>query len=150
MKTNRHITVPRERVYDGFLKIVHHKKRIILGFFIILVSIVGLYVYSHYNPEDFSLFPKCPVYVLTGYKCPGCGSQRAFHHLFLGHFRMAFQYNPLMMLLAPYVLLGVYIEYIANQTHPLISRLRRIFFGKWALLVLAIIIALYAIGRNCF
>ena len=27
------------------------------------------------------MFPRCPFYVLTGLKCPGCGSQRALHCL---------------------------------------------------------------------
>ena len=40
-------------------------------------------VYHKYNPSDFKLFPKCPFYVLTGLKCPGCGTQRAIHCLLL-------------------------------------------------------------------
>lgn len=119
-----------------------------IGVSILLVAIAGLYLYSQYNPENSPFFPKCPVYTLTGYKCPGCGSQRAFHHLFQGHLRTAFHYNPLMMLLAPYILLGVYIEYIANPTHPYVPRIRHIFFGKWAVFTLALLIALYTLLRN--
>ena len=124
------------------------KKRVFIGFAIIIVLLAGVYLYSQYNPEDYLLFPKCLIYTLTGYKCPGCGSQRAFHYLFQGNFITAFLYNPLMMLLMPYILLGIHIEYIANRTSPHIVRLRNVFFGKWAVLVLAVIILLYSILRN--
>ena len=115
-----------------------------------ILLIIGAYLYSQYNPEDYILFPKCPIYTLTGYKCPGCGSQRALHNLFHGNFLTAFMYNPLMILLIPYVFLGIYIEYIANKSNQLIVRLRDIFFEKWALLVLAVIILLYTMLRNVY
>lgn len=124
------------------------KKRVWIGMAIIIALLTGIYLYAHYNPENTSFFPKCPVYMLTGYKCPGCGSQRAFHHLFQGDFLTAFRYNPLMILLIPYVLCGIYIEYIADRADPRISRFRAFFFGKWAILVLAIVILFYIIWRN--
>lgn len=124
------------------------KKRIWIGVVMIIVTWIGIYLYSQYNPEDTPFFPKCPVYSLTGYKCPGCGSQRAFHHFFQGDFSAAFRYNPLMLLLIPYILLGVYVEYIANRMNPRIVRFRAFFFGKWAALALAILILFYTIGRN--
>jgi len=114
---------------------------------VIAVS-VGIYVYAHFDPAQYGFFPKCPVYALTGYKCPGCGSQRAFHSLFQGHFREAFLYNPLMFILVPYILLGIYIEYFARQSAQITMRLRAIFFGKWAVIILAILITLYTFLRN--
>ena len=113
-----------------------------------IVIIVAIYLYSNYNPENYRIFPKCPVYLLTGYQCPGCGSQRAFYHLFNGDIITAFRYNPLFMLLVPYVLSGIYIEYIANKTKPRIVRIRELLFGKWAAVVLGIIIVIYTIFRN--
>ena len=115
---------------------------------IIMAIIVGVYLYSQYNPEEYNIFPKCPVYTITGYKCPGCGSQRAFHNLFQGNFLTAFTYNPFMILLVPYVLLGIFIEYVANRLNPFVVRLRNIFFGKWAVLALAAIVVLYTLIRN--
>ena len=122
--------------------------KIFAGISVILAIVVGVYLYSQYDPEKYLLFPKCPVYTLTGYKCPGCGSQRAFHNLFQGNLMTAFMYNPFMILLVPYVLLGISIEYIANRLNPIVVRLRSIFFGKWALLVLAVIVVLYTVLRN--
>ena len=57
-------------------------------------------------------------------------------------------YNPLMLLLAPYILSGVFIEYIANKTNPRVVRLHNLLFGKWALLALAVITLLFVILRN--
>jgi hypothetical protein len=52
--------------------------------------IVGLYWY--FNPIGL-LFPKCPVFSLTGMYCPGCGSQRALHAFLNGNVADAFRQN---------------------------------------------------------
>ena len=113
-----------------------------------IVIMAGVYVYAHYNPENHQFFPKCPVYLLTGYQCPGCGSQRAFHQLFQGNIAMAFRYNPFVLVLVPYIMTGVVLEYVANRANPRIARLREILFGQWAVLLLAFIIVLFTILRN--
>ena len=128
--------------------IVKNKKRALIGLTIIIALLAGIFLYSYYDPEKYLLFPKCPVYTLTGYQCPGCGSQRAFHNFFHGNFLTAFRYNPIMLLLIPYVMLGVYIEYIANRFNPRITNIRNIFFGKWAVLIIALIIISFTIYRN--
>jgi hypothetical protein len=127
---------------------MNRKKRIGTGLALLIVMIVGIYVYAHYNPEDYRFFPKCPVYMLTGYKCPGCGSQRAFYHLFQGNFMTAFRHNPLVLLLVPYMLLGIYVEHVADRANSRIVHLREIFFGKWAILALTVIILLFTVFRN--
>ena len=127
---------------------MNRKKRLGIGLAFMIVIIAGIYLYSRYNPEEYQWFPKCPVYLLTGYKCPGCGSQRAFYHLFHGEIATAFMYNPLMLLLAPYILTGIFLEYIANKTNPRVVRLHNLLFGKWTLLALAVITLLFVILRN--
>ncbi|MDR2680611.1 MAG: DUF2752 domain-containing protein [Tannerella sp.] len=113
-----------------------------------IAILAAIYLYSRFDPSDYAFFPKCPVYTLTGYECPGCGSQRAFYNFFQGNFLTAFRYNSLMFTLIPYVLWGIYIEYIANLSDDRRQRLRNIFFGKWAILVLAVVIIVYTILRN--
>ena len=124
------------------------KYRVLTGIILILVILTGIYLYAHFDPSSYAFFPKCPVYTLTGYKCPGCGSQRAFYNLFQGNFMTAFTYNPLMLVLVPYILFGIYIEYIASLSNETIIRLRNIFYSKWAVLILALIIITYTIIRN--
>ena len=113
---------------------MNRKKKALLGFAIVIALLTGIYIYSHFNPEEHIFFPKCPVYALTGYECPGCGSQRAFYSLFHGNIGAAFKYNAFIIFLVPYILLGIYIEYIANRNSRHIQRLRNIFFSKWSAL----------------
>ena len=130
------------------MKFLKRRKRILTGLLLMFVIMAGIYLFANYDPEKFRFYPKCPVYVLTGYQCPGCGSQRAFHHLIQGDFATAFQYNPLIMLLIPYILTGIYLEYMTNRNQSAVARIREILFSKWAILVLAIIFISFTVFRN--
>lgn len=65
----------------------------------------ALVAYFLVDPEDNALFPACPFHWATGLLCPGCGSQRALHHLLHLRFDQAFVHNP--ALLAAPALLGI-------------------------------------------
>jgi hypothetical protein len=56
-----------------------------------------------YNPLQVHFYPRCPLYVLTGIYCPGCGALRAGHALLHGHFLTALDYNALLVLAAPFL-----------------------------------------------
>jgi hypothetical protein len=55
-------------------------KRIVPVFILVLILL-----FYFFDPGEGFLFPRCPFNILTGYYCPGCGSQRAIHSLL--HFR---------------------------------------------------------------
>ena len=77
------------------------KKPIIWG--IILLMIIGVVaVYFVFDPSSSGWFPKCRLYQLTGYKCPGCGSQRMLHALLHGDIAAAFHYNAYLLLVLIY------------------------------------------------
>lgn len=82
------------------LKIELGIKPIVLIFIVGIIGLVFLYLY---NPQDIPIFPRCPFYALTGYKCPGCGTLRAIHALL--HFRVAvaFKLNPFLLLSIPVI-----------------------------------------------
>ena len=44
-----------------------------------IAAAAGAVVYVALDPATCAVFPRCPFYVLTGLKCPGCGSQLALH-----------------------------------------------------------------------
>jgi hypothetical protein len=46
-------------------------------------------------------YPVCPLYALTGYYCPGCGTLRAIHELARGHLAQAAGYNVLTVAMLP-------------------------------------------------
>lgn len=59
------------------------------------------FIYYLFDPLRFNLFPKCPFFLLTGFDCPGCGSQRALHALLHGEIVKACDFNLLMVLSLP-------------------------------------------------
>ncbi len=74
--------------------------------------LIGIVVYYLLDPSTNSLFPKCPFYYLTGFKCPGCGSQRAIHSLLHLNIGQAFRYNALLVLSLPAVVFLSVIEMV--------------------------------------
>ena len=56
-----------------------------------------------FDPAQGGFYPRCQFHKLTGLNCPGCGSLRSLHHLTHGEFRAAFQSNPLLMMLLPWL-----------------------------------------------
>jgi hypothetical protein len=57
----------------------------------------------YFNPTEYRFFPQCPLHALTGWQCPGCGTLRAIHALSHGHLQTAFQFNPLLILISPFI-----------------------------------------------
>ena len=53
--------------------------------------------YYFIDPALHKWVPKCPFMLLTGLKCPGCGSQRAIHALVHGHIIEVFRQNALFI-----------------------------------------------------
>ncbi len=80
----------------------------------LLLAIAGgfIYIYFYYNPASTFFIP-CPFHYITGYHCPGCGSQRAVHLLLHGDILGAFRFNPLLVLTLPILAYGLGIT-VAN------------------------------------
>lgn len=83
---------------------------------------------------------------MTGLDCPGCGSQRALHHLLHLQFKDAFFSNPLLVLAIPYLLLGGYIEYFGGKEKC--PRVKQLFYSQKAIVVVLVVIVMFWIGRN--
>lgn len=78
-------------------------------------------VYFALNPATAGVFPRCPFLVLTGLKCPGCGSQRAIHSLLHLDIAAAFGYNALLVIALPAVAMLVYCELTRTRKPRLYS-----------------------------
>ncbi|NLZ94439.1 MAG: DUF2752 domain-containing protein [Bacteroidales bacterium] len=108
----------------------------------------ALFIFFYIDPNIYPFFPKCPFLILTGFECPGCGSQRAIHQLLHLNILGAFRQNPLIVLYLPYVGLGVYLEYLGgNKKFPCV---RNTLYGKNAAIIILCSIILFWIGRNIF
>ena len=95
--------------------------------FIIIIVIAALLVlglvYYVVDPASSSAMPKCSFLSLTGYKCPGCGSQRAIHALLHGDVVAAFKHNAFMLISVPWLLLCLYAESQRTRNPRLYVRL---------------------------
>ena len=78
-------------------------KRIIIATAIMMLLVfVGLYYF--FDPSVEGFFPRCGFYLATGYKCPGCGSQRMIHSLLNLDIKSALRYNAYLMTVFPLLL----------------------------------------------
>lgn len=114
---------------------------------IISIVIIIATVYFLFDPSQVGFFPPCPLSFLH-VKCPGCGSQRALHSLLHLDIAKAFSFNPLLVISIPYILLGIYFEYLGGKVK--FPEIRKKLFGKTAIIIAFVIIILYWIGRNVF
>ena len=118
-------------------------------FFCVVISLVILLViiYSKFNPENTSFYPKCPFRMLTGYECPGCGSQRAIHYLLNLKISSAIHANALLVFSIPYVLLLFFAELFKSKS-KLFMRLYKILFNSKAIWMVFVIIIFWWFARN--
>lgn len=118
-------------------------------FFIIYPVITGsiALIYKYFNPLESVFFPSCPIKTITGVDCPGCGTQRAAHHLLNGEFQLAFAQNSLLFILVPYLLLGFYLQLVPQPTETEF-KLRSVLYSQKAIIILGIVALMYTIIRN--
>jgi hypothetical protein len=61
----------------------------------------GAAVLCRFSPQEYSFYPRCPFFALTGHCCPGCGATRAVAELLHGHVTAALHFNTVVTLLLP-------------------------------------------------
>lgn len=100
------------------------------------------YYYTHDPAAGAS--PKCMFKLLTGWDCPGCGSQRALHAALHGDFAAAWGFNPFVFFALPAAVFYIVAE-AARRRHPRVHRI-----ATHPLIVSAIAVGalLYMVLRN--
>lgn len=106
-----------------------------------------VFVYATFDPSLNSFFPACPFHSFTGLLCPGCGSQRALHHILNLEIQTAFSHNPLLVISIPYLIAGAFIDRLPNPSIQML-RWRQFFFGRTAIILILFIILSFWILRN--
>jgi uncharacterized protein DUF2752 len=84
-----------------FDEIVNKRLTALLIWLSIALGATYLFIFE---PGRTGFFPACPFRTLTGFTCPGCGSSRGLHRLLHGDIVSALEFNPLMVLLLPFLL----------------------------------------------
>ncbi len=74
-------------------------------------------IYFAVDPSASRFMPRCLFHELTGWQCPGCGSQRMLHALLHADIEGAWHYNSLLLILLPFVFPMLYLELNASR-HP--------------------------------
>lgn len=87
----------------------------------VVVAIVVLY-YRH-DPAESVAAPKCIFRLLTGWDCPGCGSQRALHALLHGDISRAWGYNPYIFFAVPAAVVFISVESLRKRYPRLHTRI---------------------------
>ncbi len=72
-----------------------------------LLAAIGVGAVYFVDPRVAGNYPPCPFLYLTGCYCPGCGSLRAVHRLLHGDLPGAFGYNPLTVVVLPFLAVAV-------------------------------------------
>lgn len=112
----------------------------------LLIGFTGLAVlFFVLDPARHDLFPRCLFNSITGYYCPGCGSQRAVHSLLHLDFAGVVSYNFLFL---PASLLILY-----HYLHPFLNRifnwkLPNIFYFKSTPFIILGVVIIFWILRN--
>lgn len=79
------------------------KKRLIV-YGIVAVLLIGYYLFV--NLTGYAI--PCGFHLVTGYRCPGCGISRMLMALARGDVMQAFHYNPVLLILLPFVILNFF------------------------------------------
>lgn len=128
-------------------------KGIFIGVGICLIVAAAVFVYAKYDPSSSQYFPKCPFRLLTGLECPGCGSQRAIHHLLELDIKAALQSNVLAVLSIPYLLAACIIWTVQHSTRKpsarnIAQRAELLLFHGPATRVVLVTVIVFWIARN--
>lgn len=111
-----------------------------------LIVIGSVIIYFLFDPSGSVWFPKCPFLMLTGLKCPGCGSQRTIHALLHMDFPEAFHYNALLVCSIPIIIILLIAETLRKSKPSFYVKVHR---PLYIYIYLAAVI-LWWIFRNVF
>lgn len=78
-------------------------RRVTVALTWLTLAIGSVYIFI-FEPGKTGFFPVCPFRAFTGFTCPGCGTTRGLHKLLHGDVIGAFQLNPLMFVVLPFLL----------------------------------------------
>ncbi|TCD12795.1 DUF2752 domain-containing protein [Pedobacter frigidisoli] len=119
------------------------KFKYILGFaFVVMLSVV----YYEFNPEMYNFFPECPFHKFLHLDCPGCGSQRAIHSLLHGNIIQALNYNLLLVISLPFLLLHLLLKifsYLCSEDYNL-----KIWHKPITPKIIFVVVVIFWISRN--
>lgn len=120
------------------------KLKYILGIMLIVIALIA--IYYNFNPEMYHFFPECPFHKYFHLDCPGCGSQRAVHALLHGDVITALDYNVLLVLSIPLLMVHFSLKAYSYFTHKNIGL--KFWYNPNTPKIIFVIVVLFWITRN--
>lgn len=118
-------------------------RRWIIGGVAAIAAMVAA-VYYAVDPSQSGWMPKCVFHTITGFDCPGCGSQRMIHALLNGNIREAWSFNPMLFFMLPVIAIFLFLEFFPGR----FPRLYRIFNSTPMIAAIGLGIVAWWIIRN--
>ena len=101
-------------------------------------------IYKLFNPNQY-FFPKCPVHLITGLYCPGCGSQRSLHAFLNFHILEAFSTNLLVGLLITATIFDILFYFLKLEKLRPVNFLKT---NRYISIVVLYLVIVFTILRN--
>lgn len=109
------------------------------------VILAAIVLYATFDPAT-NPFPRCIFLQLTGWKCPGCGSQRALHSLLHLDIAKAWRYNAMLVAAIPVVS----VMFLSQVTKRKMPRLYNSLNGRVAIWTSFVLLTGWWMLRNIF
>lgn len=86
------------------------------------IALIAIAAFYYYADPASGLMPRCAFHAITGYRCPGCGIQRALHALLHGDIAAAWHYNAFVFFAVPAAVFYIVVEAGRNRWPRLHAR----------------------------
>lgn len=104
----------------------------------------AIVLYYKYDPAVVNFFPPCPSKLITGYDCPGCGTQRALHCFLHGDMAGVIHYNAMLVVGVPLVL-TIFASNLLKRRYPKFHSLMN---SNYVIALAAIMTFFWTVYRN--
>ncbi len=111
-----------------------------------LGAVVVALIVKFVDPGLHGFYPQCLIHNVTGYRCAGCGVQRALHHLFNLEIAEAYHENQLFVIMVPYLVVTFFLLPLLTEGRR--ERVRRALLGREVLVVLVMAVVVFVVARN--
>ena len=105
-----------------------------------------LLFYFLFDARRTAWLPQCPFRWLTGFYCPGCGSQRALSSMLHGEFLQALRFNILLIASLPFLIYSATVMIVNKTTGKHIVQI--FFYSSLFVRVVLIVIIAFWFLRN--
>ncbi len=127
------------RRYRGVLSIIG---------IVAVVAAIGL-LYGNFDPSATWWMPRCPSKLITGFDCPGCGTQRALHALLHGDVAGAVRYN-FMVFPAMVMIALLLVAQLGRNRWRIMGRMHNVLNSTPVILTVLIVTIVWWVVRNIF